>query len=1537
MFLCFYVCTTSVLSKNIPFIESEIEKEITSDKVTSAKDSSIDNVSHSITKEVSSSIAVKAFRNFKSLERFDTPISDKQPEKFHQKTGFNFNTADSIENNKWLEMAKDVFSKIEETKNYIDELKDESLGELPVAINPIEISNVKYTVGIAKAVFKPQYTELTIFLKIETARGVLILGADDIKLSHEGGIVGDAKLNLISQFTVNFNNGSVLLTLNGGFEKTGTYATIDCSGFKELGIDANIQFSNGLIYPVDEDGKETLGYVESSFKVVASDWNDMLINISLPEFGIKGVEGTTFRLNTAIFDFSDLRNDPQTPSDYLTTYYNEAPELWRGVYIQSLEVVLPKAFAKRGSENRVTFGATDMIIDSQGVSGKFTGENILTIDEGSASKWQFSLEYFKLEIETNSLKAGEFSGEFLLPVSSVDRLKYNAIIQPDEYSFRVASTDEIDFDLWNAKVTLTKDSYIEMKIKDDKFRPKANLHGSVGIESGLGKDSGSGDNTVDFKGIVFENMLLQTESPKLSVTYFGYRGSMSIAGFPISLNELGLRTPSDGKAELVFDFNINLTSESDGGNGGGAKLAIKAIQVDHNGRDKWEYDGIDLERVFVQMEVAGMELKGAVFIFDDDPTYGKGFAGAVGAKFSTGMKLEVEAKALFGRTDEFRYWFADAQVTLPQGIPIFTGFAINSFGGGFFNRMKMAGVTYQEDAAYMEIGASVSGVIYEPSKENGFGFKASVGIITQSSESLFHGSLEFGISFLTSGGLQEIYFKGEGELIASLPGNFYEMLGEKLGHLASGTSLPAYAPTGAMSANVMIKFDFVNDVFHATSELYINFGILKGVGPNGRAGWLDFYVGPDTWHILIGTPEDPTGVIMDIGILKMTTKSYFMLGDDIPGSPPPPPIVAELLGVDVSELDYTRDLNMLESGRGFAFGSHFEMSSDLKFLMYYASFRSGIGFDIMVKDYGEAHCKGSSGPVGLDGWYANGQAYGYFQGKMGVKFRLFGKKKKVTIFSGGAAVLLQARLPNPVWLRGYLKGRYSVLGGLIKGSFRFKIELGDYCEIVDGSPIDGIVVIGDMTPKDGTTEVDVFGVPQVSFNLQINKVFEIPDDTGDHRYKVLVDKFEVLDNGTPIIGEVKWNSYNSLASFYSHEILPPNTDLKAYVQLHFEEYINGKWEVIMDNGRPALETKEVSFTTGLAPDNIPLTNIDFMYPVLDQKNFFINEYGTGYITLKRGQKYLFDNAPGFSKSMIMGSETGGIMSKTFGYNSGEKQITYVLPKEMSTKNSYDIRISLIPPESATSNSIKESYTKQSFDDEGNDENTVEIKSNSLEGLEIKGDERLLLTYSFGTSEYTTFAKKMADADKVFDLYDHIPYPYGVALKTRIQPMEPFDISELTGTAYSGNQPLVVARAVMDNDFYKKKVYPLLYKEYPLAGQFSVRRSTEKVGVPPVEGVEPISWYLTSLENDIPADQYNYFIPYRYDLGLYYYRDYEDLRYQLISSDLNWEHMIQYEQLITKPFPLMDKGNYKTTLKYILPGAIKEGTSENRKYYNPIYE
>lgn len=107
----------------------------------------------------------------------------------------------------------------------------------------------------------------------------------------------------------------------------------------------------------------------------------------------------------------------------------------------------------------------------------------------------------------------------------------------------------------------------------------------------------------------------------------------------------------------------------------------------------------------------------------------------------------------------------------------------------------------------------------------------------------------------------------------------------------------------------------------------------------------------------------------------------------------------------------------------------------------------------------------------------------------------------------------------------------NILGGLIKGKFRFKLEIGEECQFENASPLGGIKLITDVTPKQSSADVDVFAVPQAAFSMKVNEAFVIPEDTGDVTYKVVLEKFKVFDDTTEIPGTFEWSAMKDRVNF----------------------------------------------------------------------------------------------------------------------------------------------------------------------------------------------------------------------------------------------------------------------------------------------------------------------------------------------------------------------------------------------------------------------
>lgn len=1492
---------------------------------------------------------------------------DKKLQSEFTKDFLDHNFPISQETQKDLELAKATIDKIEKNSSLTDFLEPKKLAMLPIGIKKT-IGGIQYMLGISKATFKAEYTELTAFVRIvipqKDANGQskqLFFGANNIKLSHKGGLVGDTNLALLGDVPIKINGENLLLILKGGMNMaTGevekkTYVTIDCNGFKELGITADLKFSRNLIVPVNDKFivEDKTAHVTTNFKTVVSNWNDILVEISMPKFELASKKGFCFELNNAVLDFSDLRNSKNVnwPKNYEAKYLIPGNEnLWRGIYVETLNVVLPEEFKKKNSKARIHFNAKDLLIDRMGVSGHFLGTNLISLDEGDASGWEMSLDSLDVKIAANSLVSADFSGDILLPVSDTSstcsqgkrsELKYKGSIDPikDEYILNAQVTNDICFQAFKATATINENSYVELKVKDGKFFPKAVLFGTLSLKASnksasttQPEENTQTKETVDFKGIIFENLTLQTVAPYLTADYFGYKNlqskDASLNNFPVTVNEISLITAPES-ASLKVDLAVNIMENQFTGQ---TKFYVIGKFNKEDGIQKWKYDSLKFEQINIGADIGGMKLNGSIAIMDHDPIYGKGFKGMLSCDFTGGIK--VEANAIFGSTT-FRYWYVDAMadnLNIPSGAITFKG-----FGGGASYRMKKEGFSNNFTA---------SGSNYVPDLASGLGVKAMIKFSGTASADAFWGGAGFEIAFNNKFGINRISIYGEGHVmqpfeipvpdklknalkeVSEKEAKFSKEILEKLKISNLSKAAEDLYPNeikGSMGINAFaaIQYDFTSKILHGTFDMYVNTpgGLIKGRGSSNRAGWAVLHFAPDKWYIHMGTPKDRLGLKMAIGPVEVESGGYFMMGDNLPASPPPPAIVADLLGLKLEKLDYMRDENSLSAGKGFAFGSDFSIKTgDITFLLFYANFQAGFGFDIMVKDYGDAACQGS-GPIGINGWYANGQSYAYLKGELGIKVKLFMVNKKIRIIEGGGAVLVQAKLPNPVWIRGYLGGHFNLLGGLVKGRFRFKVEFGKECEFINNTPLNGLKAIADITPAKDTKDVNVFAVPQAGFNMPINKNFTIEEDSGLKTYRLKLEEFSVKKDGNPVLGSISWNATNDLVSFNATEVLPQNSDLTLIVKVSFQEFSNGTWRTIYDNGQIATENETVSFKTGAAPNNIPITNIAYCYPVIDQKYFYQNESKQAYVVLKQGQSYLFELKPGQTQKAFykIGTKTvDGLLS----YSPSLKKVIIDVPVLERTKP-YNLTLMTLETQSSANSNLKENYETQNLDAQ----TSVETKKNELKETITGGQGIELLQYNFNTSQYNTFQEKMAVKRPRQTLVEII-YSDVHALHSINNSSEPFDEIEVIGNAKTLNVPLVTTEAILDDNYYLNEIFPLIYKGYPLESDLILNRDTDILGLPPIKGVETLAWYRDDLMNNATSYTLKEYLPYRYNLPYYYKTDFVALRYKVVNKYLNTANQVlktKYDYIINGTFPYIKKGNYNIKLNYTLPGG-QLGTS-----------
>ncbi|MCH5597983.1 hypothetical protein [Niabella ginsengisoli] len=1466
------------------------------------------------------------------------------------------------------------------TGRYVDHISPNDLSELPVGLNH-KFGSTDVTIAVSKARFTVSFTELTVFCKVKlpqidktTGRNYeIFFGADNIKLSHDGGIIGDAQLVLLGDFNIPFNGGNLLLTLKGGNDMRysannlyNTYAKFECKGIEEIGLAADVLFPKNLLVPVNDDNiADTVSdnRVRGSFKTVVTDWSDIIAEFSMQPFAIRGLEKFPIVVKDAIFDFSDVKNSSQVR--FPTAYENLVPgneALWKGVYVSQLEISLPKEFQKEGNNRPITFSAENMLIDNMGISGNFEATNIL--DRGSASGWAFSVDRFSLNIRTNRLIAAGFEGYIALPISKQSEtgslkpsssFAYQAIIsEGNQYLMRVITKSDLNFDIWQAKARITPDSYIELFVKDDQFRPRAVLNGSMGIEVKRENNSDTeGKPIATIKGLEFQQLVLQTEAPFLQVKYFGYKDSAKISNFPIVLFDVGLSIQSKNVA-LSFGIKVNIMENKISA---ASKMDIIGEIINEGQGVQFQYKALRINDLIVKANFDKFKLDGFVRFNRNHPIMGTGFEGALDLEVGLATKaVKVNAKAAFGSkplqagdTEIFRYWYVDAMATgftIPIGI-----FNIIGLGGGASYHM--------ERSATMVVADSIcpTAIGFIPNPDMGLGFRARVGF-SVAAKQLCKGEIGLEMMFTSSGGLANIGFFGKAfilpsdelsqkyvgeKLMSSLKSNLKEfstlvkgkenafknnILNGKFDNLANSFSLGEddIAAEGAIGALVGINYDFLNQTLHSTFDLYVNIagGIIKGRASKGRAGWAVMHFAPDDWYIYMGTPTDRLGLKIGIGSISIEAGGYFVTGKQIPDAPPPPAIVADILGVSLEELDYMRELNTLNDGAGFAFGADISINTgDLRFLMFYASFQAGLGFDIMLKDYGDAQCKGRSGPIGMNGWYASGQSYVYLQGELGIRVKIFKINKNIPIIKAGAAVLMQAMLPNPAWFRGYVGGYFSVLGGLVKGNFRFKVVIGEKCELVDGgNPINGIAIISDMTPTDKNTNVDVFAIPQAVFNMPVDKEFDMSDDTGDKTYRIKLGQYTLsTKGGKAISGKLTWNQGKTSVMFESAEILPPNTEILAKVVVEFEEKKAGQWTLVYENNQKITEEKQISFVTGTAPKSIPLTNIEYSYPAVEQKYFFPKEYDKGFVQLKRGQAYLFSDKS-YKQTLNVISKDQLIHTLSFVYDSSNKRIDLNLP-QLAIETLYSFNFTGIKQAGAIDNITQQTENITA------DSSNIEIASNKAAGTMAAAQNLSFLAYNFATSMYNTFSEKMNDKTQNKTI-QATPDSLSSSIKVlyaNVAPSEGFSIEDLTGVSTTANQPMVQPIIVPIDEWFVSDINPLIYRPYPHVPSLNFQRDTTINGTPPVRnGAEINAAYYGRLLANVNDQYIKSKLPHLYSVSIAYYNDFIDLQNKLVNMYVNNLASPAFQspfvtKMIGSTFPELKPGLYTLQYNYMLPGGL----------------
>ncbi|QLE00387.1 hypothetical protein HX109_01990 [Galbibacter sp. BG1] len=1530
----------------------------------------------------------KVFKSFPELDNqlvanknFYQSFADMSPEFNKDYLDKNFPQEQDVK--ALIEKAKAAFEKVKKLGNIVDIISGDKLLELPVGLGgkTDSTSGNAVELAITQVQFHPQYAEFNAWAKltIPQKEKELYFGAQGIKLSHDGAIIGDMRLVLLGDVPIPINGDNWLLTLKGGVDlKSGSFGEksfveFDCSGLKEISLEGNFRVSRKILLPIDKQGNYVCGsdtnnenlddkcYVETSFSVKAAGWNDILLDVSIPDFEMTGFKGWGFHVERAVLDLSDFKNAPNLtfPDEYRDVYASSDPNLWRGFYAEEVSVTLPKGIKRReNNQERISFGAKNLVIDSYGISGYFHGKNILPLEEGAADKWGFGIDSVSVNIAMNGLKGGSLKGAILVPTFE-EPMGYHGWIAPQEYGLAVTLAEDKNYPapLFSGTMNLKKNSSVGVKVLEDKVYPFANLTGGLSIGANLGQEApntanGSEEKMIQFVGIEFKQLELNTEpgKPLVKVTEFKYDKEFGLMNFPVTIDDLNLITPPEDRVGLSFDLTVNFAPDISAT----TSLAVIGKLAPGESVHKWQYETVKLKGAKIDVKKGGMHLKGGLEVMEDDPTYGDGFAGELSLSIDA-LSFDANAKAMFGAKD-FRYYFVDVWTDNKESGG--GKLLINSFLGGVSNRMRR------------EVGSgdnfTPSETTYIPDENYGLGLRAGVTIGTPN-KTTFSGKAFLEMQFNTYGGLNRISFTGEGsfmgdEKTTNSPANagfgplektfkraeeFYEKNKEKIDKLlASGNVLPAskeaiplaeVAQNGSIGVYVGIEKDFTTNTFHGEFEVYVDLAGIRGTGPSNRAGYAVIHDSPDEWYLHVGTPVNRLGILFSIPPEEFEIGGYFMTGDNLPSQVAPHPRVLQILGDDI--LDSNRQENQLSAGRGFAFGLNFVYRKNFNAGIFYAFIEAGAGFDVMHAYYANTKCVGRSGPVGNNGWYSMGQIYAYLYGEFGVEVDLLFIKGKFPIIEAGVAALLRGQFPNPVYIEGYVGMYYSILGGMVEGRYRLHVEFGEECIMENMAQELGVPMIADVKPSDNSSKVSVFTGPQAVFNYPVNENFTLELDEGQRTFRLKLKQFKLFSEGKELSGEIEFNDTNDAVTFKPKLSLPSENTVKVIVEVSFDEYKNGSFVTLTnDSGKMITEKREISFKTDKAPDYIPFENITYMYPFKEQKNFYPKEYDRGYVRMNSFQDYLFNGD--YTIKGEFKAATGMVRRTDIKVDIPNNTVFFDIP-EMYTNTNYEFNLVAFPPGQKIENEVVLEKTEINFDEGSGDTSWFDKDSGktsnqnaaasatitSKKAADVKvanGEPKSILKFVLHTSEHDSFKDKVSSFKKTSNVTNFI-YSNVHSLSLAVENYEIFEKAELVGVPLTNGESLVHAQAELKDSYYKKKVYPLVYEEYPLDATIRVDRDEKILGLPPVRSFYLSNYYMTKYLENPNSYWVKNRIPFVYNLPYQYNKDFVHLRYEITNKYADGEvgkaFYDKYNYIMNGTFPILPLGKFQAKLYYRTPGGI----------------
>lgn len=1191
-----------------------------------------------------------------------------------------------------LPNAQGLYDQLQQAQNFVSNLNP----DLPRVL-PVSWDNATYRLGVVGLIFEPTKAYLNTVLPIDVPQAIngewLTLAAKGIAM-HPGGF-GEASVQVGLAKDVSLPlSQNVSMRIQGGAQ--GTKAFLDCNGFHALNIVGALELSRQIALPLDAQHQviqDPNVKVSAPFAIDAAvHFEDILIQgagLSHP-FAVPEARDFVFTTQEVTLDFSTARN-----SNAFNGAYPGKTNDWIGLYLQQLTLTLPEGFRKEGG-GRITVSLQDLMVDKMGVHVHASVKGAPLAD-GSIAGWGFSLNQVDLLIAASKLSGGGLGGTIQVPLGEKAKFGFDAMVskgddQGAKYHFTVETGSDLDADLFLAKIKLHEGSKINLTRQDGKFEVATVFHGELSIGF-TKKPENSNMGKLNIPSLQFQELVINGKDqpgfvPEIQVAFAALNNMKNIQArigdaFELGLTKLEFKTDKQGgsRAGLSIGAAVSLFGgDQDEPNAIGASTALTFWAKYDPVKKTYRFDQAKLDALSIGAEIGVAYVKGNIEIFDQDDTYGNGFRGGLLAELR-GLNAGIDVNIQFGHTlpnkGNFKYWYFDAMFELPDpGINIpMTPASFYGFGGGAWCNMTRTGGIGNaalKPGAYIAQakggGApTTSGASFTPALGKG-GFKASVILGMTGSKEAFNADLIFSMAFdVKTLGVEDIRLTGIGYGMQGLDVVPRSQEGAKITCVAElGVHIPSRTFSGA----------FVVSADAAGMDASGGASILFQLPPKDAQG----NVIPTEnlkWHIKLGwwTPgfapfDDPTrlsGILMGFSMMALEYnvkfQGYLMAGNDLPaGLPPMPAYILDLcshLGAEPKK--GLPPQAQSAQNLAFALGAGLQFNAGFDFKVLYADLQAEAVFDVLIANL-NATCDGKQ--VGINGWYAQGQAYAYVYGDAGLFL--------IPLVELAAGALLEVKLPNPNYIRGSFAAYVKALGKQA-GKYEGVFEAGQPCNIqTDMDPFQGVTLITGVSPAHNEKEIDPFD-PEISVSFK----YRIGEPIMVYNPYLGYDEWYTMDAGIRLTDKQGKEIPLKNANFFWKQTV--NIEPKAMLDPKKEYRIVVDARIVKGKEVKKSESLNSRFDTGDFPAKFTVKDLVASYPFPSQR-YAMREAmnggpATGMLQMKLNLCYLI-NPQGY-KTVAEFAElhSGKVFSSDCDCVGGSQAIVrFDMPAGLQPETIYELRI-----------------------------------------------------------------------------------------------------------------------------------------------------------------------------------------------------------------------------------------------------------------------